>query len=380
MLISKQEFNKLSKRDQDRLIGTRKQKQKRTSKKQTRSPKNQLPKTFGKSGKATTVAPIASATRFAQKKPQVSSTADSCHIRHRELISLVVGTDPYNVSTVPINPGLKSSFPWLSLMAQGWEEYAFNSLKFIYVSRTNSVTVGSFMMAFDYDAADAAPQTEEIITNYAGMVDNMPWVNFECHAQKNSLNGFVKRHYLRTGPVSPNLDIKTYDVANFFFATSAGGPDSPLNWGKLYVEYDVNFYIPQLPSTGVPPFGGSIVAGGGGITPAVPFGPAPQVNPSASGISMGTDSTLTLLNPGSYVLSYQFEGTGLTAPPGPTYDPAFITIISNDAVVSADGANAQAYANFVVLKENATFKQVAAGTSLDNAGLNIGQAPNGSLD
>jgi hypothetical protein len=51
---------------------------------------------------------------------------------------------------------------------------------------------------------------------------------------------------LRTGAVPSGTDVKLYDVGNFFVGTTGGVNTDPI--GKLYVEYEVEFFVPQKES------------------------------------------------------------------------------------------------------------------------------------
>lgn len=376
MYLSKQEFNKLSKKEKARIASGKSPLPRTKQAKKKRSLKNN-----GNVGRQTKAAPIAVATSLTTRAPKVSMNRDQCRIQHAELISSIVGTQSFNASSLSINPGIQATFPWLSIIAGAWEEYEFHSLKFCYYTRTGTTSAGSFNMAIDYDAADALPASEQVMSTYQGAIGDAPWKNITCVARKGIMSGPQRRHYLRNGPLATNLDIKTYDVGNFIYATiDALADDTP--WGKLWVEYDVSLYVPQLPPSGAAPYGGSITSGGGSISPSLPFGASPNVNGSSLGISMnGTNNTITFSNLGSYVLGFQFEGTDLGAA-APVFGPG-VEVISNDAVIDSDATTISAYANIVVntLGVNvATYRQACVGTELTTAGCNIGQAPNGSLD
>lgn len=180
--------------------------------------------------------------------PIINATATSCRIRHRELIGSVVGTTAFSIiasNTFAVNPGLSESFPWLASQAAGWEEYQFSSIKYEYFTRTGTGVPGSVMLIPDYDARDSAPADEKGASAAQDVVEDAPWKNICCVLRGGSMAGAGRRKYIRSGPAPSNTDIKTYDCANFFVATVDG---TAVNWGKLWVEYDVTFYIPQQPS------------------------------------------------------------------------------------------------------------------------------------
>lgn len=174
------------------------------------------------------------------------NSVDSCRIRHRELIGSVSGSTAYaNASTFALNPGLSATFPWLSVQAQGWEMYEFHRVRLCYYTRTATTTGGSMILAVDYDAADDPPLDEATISTYYGTQEDSPWKDICLDLDRSRLS---PKRYIRNGPLAANLDIKTYDVGNLFAATVDGVDGTP--WGKLWIEYDVTFFNPQLPSGG----------------------------------------------------------------------------------------------------------------------------------
>lgn len=210
--------------------------------------------------------------------PNIRASRESCRITHRELLTSISGTAAFSVAKrYNLNPGLAISFPWLSTMATSWEQYKFHSLKFIYLTRTGSTTAGSMMLAPDYDAADAAPINEQIASSYKGVVEDAPWKDITCHLPHKDLNSSNGFRYVRSDDLSPNLDIKTYDSGIMNVITIDG--TNGVTWGKLWVEYDVEFKIPQINPNGVQvpiptTFAKSATAT---ITQDLPLGSAPQI-------------------------------------------------------------------------------------------------------
>jgi len=141
-----------------------------------------------------------------------------------------------------LNPGLAGTFPWLSNIANNFEQYRVNRMKFCYLTRTGTNVPGSVLMAPDYDAADAAPVTEQAMSNYAEVVEDAPWKDICCVLRPSGMHALGPKKFVRSGTV-PSTDIKTYDVGTFILATTDG---TGVNWGKVWVEYDIEFFEPQL--------------------------------------------------------------------------------------------------------------------------------------
>lgn len=239
------------------------------------------------------------------------SGRDTCRIVHRELLSSITGTAGFTIpQTIPLNPGLSSFAPWLSTQAQAWERYRFNKLRFCYYTRTGSNTAGSFMMAPDFDAADAAPISESIASSYECCEEDAPWKDICCTLPQRNLMGDMKEKYIRSGPLQPNQDIKTYDAGNLFVIT-VDGVDAA-GWGKLWVEYDVTLYTPQVPSGGFQESG--TLRGTGTLTPAAPFGSGTETVGPISISANNLVLTLSSLQIGQEIcVTLAVVGTGITA-------------------------------------------------------------------
>jgi hypothetical protein len=169
---------------------------------------------------------------------------------HREFLGNVVGQTAFTIAnTFALNPGLPASFPWLSNIAQNWETYHFSKLRFCYYNKVGSATAGSVILSPDYDAADAAPASELIVTTYEDTQEDAAWKEIMCVLRPNAMHPMGPKKFIRTGALAVNQDIKTYDVGNFFVCVVDFAGPTPC--GKLWVEYDVTFFTPQLsPSAG----------------------------------------------------------------------------------------------------------------------------------
>jgi len=180
----------------------------------------------------------------------LTRSSRSVRIAHRELVGSIIGSAAFATPYIfDLNPGISATFPWLSSQAVGWEQYKFHRLKFCYYTRTGTSTPGSVMLIPDYDPADFAPVSEQIASAYRDAVEEAPWVpEFSCNLDPSAMLGSTPRKYIRAAPLAANLDIKTYDSGSFFVGTSDG---TAVPWGKLWVEYDVELFVPQVPSFGV---------------------------------------------------------------------------------------------------------------------------------
>lgn len=258
---------------------------------------------------ASAYAPNAIATGTKSMEPLIRGGRNSCRIVHRELVASISGSASFTVGqSIPLNPGLASSFPWLASQAQAWEEYRFHKLKFCYYTRTGTQTTGSLQIVPDYDAADAAPATEQIASSFEDVVEDAPWKDLECRLNPQAMYSMGPKKFIRTGALAANLDIKTYDVGQLFVCSTDG---AAVNWGKLWVEYDVEFFVPASPSSGI------VFAASQHETSVDPTSssllPTPVVLPGSSVLASVAGNVLTFLSAGRFLVTQYLAATSVTA-------------------------------------------------------------------
>jgi hypothetical protein len=187
-------------------------------------------------------------TGVSGNKPSISQkSSDSCVVGHKELVGNLSGgaTAAFTqLLQLPLQPGLTSVFPWLSNIAQNWQFYRFRKLRFCYYTRTGSTTVGSVVVVPDYNPADGAPLNETIASSYEDVQEDVPWKDQCCVLRPQAMHGIGVKKLIRSGPLAANLDINQYDSGNLwvFSVDSAAAAV----WGKLWVEYEIEFMTPQL--------------------------------------------------------------------------------------------------------------------------------------
>jgi hypothetical protein len=306
----------------------------------------------------------------------IRNSVSSCRIRHRELIASVTGSVAFTVaSTLAINPGIAASFPWLSVEAQGWERYRFNRLSYCYYTRTGSNVPGSVILAPDYDAADAAPSSEQVASAFQDTAEDAPWKDIVCRLKPESMHPRQGENFIRTTALAANLDIKTYDAGNLFVCTIDG---TAVPWGKLWVEYDVEFFTPQLPSAGAVTIAGGLVTGANTMTQANPFGIVPVVDTQAVGLAMSAASVLSFSQLGTYLLSWRVAGTVITVFPTPT-GALGATVTTLGGFIDAGAVAAIQMIRVVVDTVGATVSFSLTATTVTTSLAYVGIAPTSSL-
>jgi hypothetical protein len=221
-------------------------------------------------------------------------------VRHREYISDVAGVVGFSTTTYAVNPGIAATFPWLSTVADRYESYKFHKLHFIFETDKSASTDGSVQGLIDFDAADSAPTTKAFFMGHANAVRSAVWQEFRFDARAKDLHKFAAERYVRTGALASNLDIKTYDVGNYFMG-AAGCADTSVV-GELYVEYDVELTTPQLnpAALAVPVANLQYLVQSGTLSAGDVFGTAP-LSYGAS-LATATANTITFISDGDYLV------------------------------------------------------------------------------
>lgn len=161
--------------------------------------------------------------------------------REKERVATVSGSVAFSVSgNFALNPGLESSFPWLSGVAQRFERYSFDSLTVRYKNLKGTDTDGNVIISYDPDTLDGAPATAVAQTQSTAYVDGAPWRIFELKVPVTRDKRFV-----RSGPVVTS-DLKTYDAGRIW-VTTEGCADTSAH-GYLEFEYSVSLHEKQASS------------------------------------------------------------------------------------------------------------------------------------
>jgi len=252
-----------------------------------------------------TYAPAAFATGTRSMQPQIAGGRNSCRIVHRELVASISGSPAFSVQqTLKLNPGLAETFPWLATQAQSWEEYKFHRLKFCYYTRTGSTTVGSIQLAPDYDAADDPPASEQIASSFEDVVEDAPWKDLECRLSPQAMFPMGPKKFIRSGALSANQDIKTYDAGQLFICCTDG---AAVGWGKLWVEYDVELFVPANAASGSAPAISQHITSAHPTTSSML--PTPVQQSGSANLFSVSGNVLTALQAGRFFLSHVVRGT-----------------------------------------------------------------------
>lgn len=210
-----------------------------------------FPKVFGSGSYAMTN----SCWNSSQQVPVMHNSNESIRIRHREYITDINMNGPlFQTYPFAINPGLPQSFPYLSAIAQNFQEYSFKGLVFEFkttsatalVSGSNTA-MGSVMLAAQYRADAPVFTNKTQLLNEMWSVDTVPSQNVILPVECNPAETTLPRQYVRTGSVTG--DIKLFDLCQLVVATYGAQTSQNNVVGELWVSYDVELSKPQLANT-----------------------------------------------------------------------------------------------------------------------------------
>lgn len=186
--------------------------------------------------------------------PMMHKDGQTVTIRHREFIATVSSSTDFSVTrSFRLNPGDHETFPWLSTVANSFQEYKFKGLVFHYIPTSGnaisgtSPSLGSVMMQTSYRANDAAPASKSELLNEYWSGEAVPSETFahpiECNPAENPFN----IQYVRRGELPPNENPLFYDLGVTHVCTQ-GQLAANNVLGDIWVTYEVELKKPIVAS------------------------------------------------------------------------------------------------------------------------------------
>jgi hypothetical protein len=250
--------------------------------------------------------------------PAMHATGQSIVVRHKEYVGQITSSTAFTTQyTLPLNPGLMGTFPWLSGIAQRYQEYAFKGVVFHYVPASGSAisgtspALGTVMIQTTYRASDSAPFNKvEMLNEYCASeaVPCEPFIHpIECDPRENPFN----IHYCRSMSPPDGEPLMSYDLGKTFVATQGQLADGNV-LGDLWVTYEVELKKPVVRTD---------VSNGGywyaSFTPASGTALFNTLVTETGTLDMGFLAANTLIFPdtgsSTYVVALYFSGSDFSA-------------------------------------------------------------------
>jgi hypothetical protein len=182
--------------------------------------------------------------------PAFTAVGRGIRVTHREYLGDVTASavaGQFSISNYSVNPGLFTTFPWLSAFANQFDEWVPNGIVAIYNPLSSfysgTTSLGTVIIASDYDVNDDAYTSKVEMENSEFAVSGSTAVALmhpiECAAGERPL----KVLYTRSGAV-PDGDLRFHDLCNLQVATQ--GCTANQVCGELWISFDITFYKTQL--------------------------------------------------------------------------------------------------------------------------------------
>lgn len=174
-------------------------------------------------------------------------------LKEREFLGDIISSSSSNTfqqTSYRLNAGMFSTFPWLSTVADSFEQWEPLGIVFEYrptSSAWNGVNqaLGKVIFATDYNSLDAVYQNAIQMENseYANSVvsNQQMFHGIECAPAERS----NKVYYIRSGTIPTGGTILDYDLGNFQVGTT-GVNGTSVNLGELWVSYEIALYKKDL--------------------------------------------------------------------------------------------------------------------------------------
>jgi len=179
-----------------------------------------------------------------------SGGSDGVVIRHREYLGDVMASTVFSLTSYGLNPGDFTTFPWLSTLAQQFEEYRFRGLVFVYKPTSGFIggstpSLGTVMLATQYDVLDPPFSSKQIMDSYEYADAVLPTESCMHGVECDRSLTPVPTLYIRHGAAPAGSDPRLFDIGTFSIAT-IGQQASTYSVGELWVTYDVEFLKPRI--------------------------------------------------------------------------------------------------------------------------------------
>lgn len=157
----------------------------------------------------------------------------------------------FHAQTFVVNPANVKTFPWLAPIASQYDQYIPQGIIFEFKSTAtdytaSSASLGSVIMASEYDVTDAPFTTKQQMLNSAYSQESKMSEDaahgIECAPTETQRKLF----YTRTLGTVVAGDVRDYDLCNFTIATQGGGLAANQSVGSIYVHYEFVFLKEQL--------------------------------------------------------------------------------------------------------------------------------------
>lgn len=274
--------------------------------------------------------------------PEFSNSERCTIITHKEFITDIKSSSSFALNSFRINPAISDTFPWLSSIAQNYEQYVVQGMIFEYkttsataIGSTNTA-LGTVVLATQYNSLSPLFDNKQQMENYEFALSGVPSQSIlhavECDPQQTQCGGILN---MWNANDSSQSDLRLYDLGRFNIAT-VGMQTANVPIGELWVSYKICLLKPRL--TGVTDVADVYVLDASTITtnnPLGTFGNAvlesynSEISTLASSSSVQIDASFVGLLQVTYCITYDADVTVVQLPGITLAAGATITNVTN---------------------------------------------------
>jgi len=258
---------------------------------------------------------------FVAGSPRIRTLGRKTIIAHSEQVDSVtmnqyVFNVNNNVSTgYACQPARSQMWAWMgSNVGRAFETYRIRKLEFEYRAQVGTAHDGFVAMTFDFDTRDSAPQSLQQLLGNEVKYENPVYLPGRMSVPSAELSKLGQRGQLYTRYTASGAiggDLKTYDAGRLWvFVGGSLAADHGKVCGLVIVHYEIEFETPQLNIPAQTKQSTLRITGNSSISKTSPFGSAPVIE---GGLEWSAgNATLTINEPGQYLIDALVTGTGLT--------------------------------------------------------------------
>jgi len=176
--------------------------------------------------------------------------SNSYLIRRREFVGTASNGSVTGFAVTPlslsvpgydINPSCTALFPWASQLADSFERFRFNKLKFEFIPGQATSTAGRFYAAVDYDYDDAVATTKTVMMGNMTSVEAALWQPCSLGCDPKSLNRDMPYRFISCTTRGLQVENRTSFSGFLMLAFDTQVTDCLMD---IYVEYELELVTP----------------------------------------------------------------------------------------------------------------------------------------
>lgn len=230
--------------------------------------RNNIPKTskFNNSGRKRIEKPVKARTSKASAVPLIQGRKvhsgtpqvtrglpnNAIRVKFRELLkdtihkTLNVGMDNLFTQAYQfrLNPGVSTTFPWLSRLAQNYEQYSLVKCSFEYVNAAPATRGGFLYMQPEYNPLAAPAATPSEAMSNMGTVSTPLWQQCACDLRFGAAMTQRRKYVRHNVQGARSLEDCDMGMMNVYYNDS----ELTVLPGQIWVNYEFILYAPQTTS------------------------------------------------------------------------------------------------------------------------------------